>query len=66
MFSFHVTSVVAVCLPKIGREVLDEAGKALRVGATTDEIDRVVSDSFDFIQGSIQSWEYSQCEGRGE
>lgn len=27
---------------QIGREVLDAAGRAVRVGATTDEIDRVV------------------------
>lgn len=26
----------------MGREVLDEGGKALKVGVTTDEIDRVV------------------------
>lgn len=30
---------------KMGREVLDVAGKALRVGVTTDEIDRVVHDA---------------------
>jgi methionyl aminopeptidase len=30
---------------KMGREVLDEAGKALRVGVTTDEIDRVVHEA---------------------
>lgn len=28
---------------QIGREVLDAAGRAVRAGATTDEIDRVVS-----------------------
>lgn len=28
---------------QIGREVLDAAGRAVRVGASTDEIDRVVS-----------------------
>jgi len=30
---------------KMGREVLDAAGKALRVGVTTDEIDRVVHEA---------------------
>jgi len=30
---------------RMGREVLDEAGKALRVGVTTDEIDRVVHEA---------------------
>ena len=30
---------------KMGREVLDVAGKALRVGVTTDEIDRVVHEA---------------------
>ena len=30
---------------QMGREVLDEAGKALRVGVTTDEIDRVVHEA---------------------
>uniref|UniRef100_A0A7S4EL83 Methionine aminopeptidase n=1 Tax=Pseudo-nitzschia australis TaxID=44445 RepID=A0A7S4EL83_9STRA len=30
---------------KMGREVLNEAGKALRVGVTTDEIDRVVHEA---------------------
>lgn len=30
---------------KMGREVLDVAGRALRVGVTTDEIDRVVHDA---------------------
>ena len=30
---------------KMGREVLDIAGKALRVGVTTDEIDRVVHEA---------------------
>lgn len=30
---------------KIGREVLDEAGKAVRAGATTDEIDRVTHEA---------------------
>ena len=30
---------------KMGREVLDTAGKALRVGVTTDEIDRVVHEA---------------------
>ena len=30
---------------KMGREVLDCAGKALRVGVTTDEIDRVVHEA---------------------
>jgi methionyl aminopeptidase len=30
---------------KMGREVLDEGGKALRVGVTTDEIDRVIHEA---------------------
>ena len=30
---------------KMGREVLNAAGKALRVGVTTDEIDRVVHEA---------------------
>jgi methionyl aminopeptidase len=30
---------------RMGREVLDAAGKALRVGVTTDEIDRVVHEA---------------------
>lgn len=30
---------------RMGREVLDEAGKAVRVGVTTDEIDRVVHEA---------------------
>ena len=30
---------------RMGREVLDEAGKALRVGVTCDEIDRVVHEA---------------------
>ena len=30
---------------RMGREVLDVAGKALRVGVTTDEIDRIVHDA---------------------
>lgn len=38
-------AVVSSCsrlVRQIGREVLDAAGRAVRVGATTDEIDRVV------------------------
>lgn len=30
---------------KLGREVLDEAGKAIEVGITTDEIDRIVHEA---------------------
>lgn len=30
---------------RMGREVLDEASRALRVGVTTDEIDRVVHEA---------------------
>lgn len=33
---------MAAITPQVGREVLDAAGKAVRVGVTTDEIDRVV------------------------
>ena len=29
----------------MGREVLNEGGKALRVGVTTDEIDRVIHEA---------------------
>jgi methionine aminopeptidase len=30
---------------KIGREVLDIAGRAVKVGVTTDEIDRIVHEA---------------------
>ncbi|CAN0088494.1 unnamed protein product, partial [Discosporangium mesarthrocarpum] len=36
----QIEGIRAAC--KVGREVLDTAGKAVRVGVTTDEIDRVV------------------------
>jgi methionyl aminopeptidase len=37
----EIEGMRAAC--RIGREVLDEAGRAVRVGVTCDELDRIVS-----------------------
>ena len=39
----EIEAMRVVC--RLGREVLDEAAKAIKVGVTTDEIDRVVFDA---------------------
>ncbi len=46
---------------QIGREVLDTAGRAIRAGVTTDEIDRVVSGEGCF-RFAIQLEELQQAE----
>lgn len=55
---FVIVVVVFLWGGKIGREVLDEASKAVRVGATTDEIDRVVSGGGRTV---IQGWGVSSA-----
>lgn len=42
-FAQSIATMREVC--KLGREILDEAHKAVRVGVTTDEIDRVVHEA---------------------
>jgi len=42
---FKIKSIKKIVL-KIGRIVLDEAARSLRVGMTTDEIDRIVHEVF--------------------
>ena len=39
----EIEKMRVVC--KIGREVLEEGAKAVQIGATTDEIDRIVHES---------------------
>ncbi len=45
MLLILMSNYADVSLPQLGREVLDIAARAVRVGITTDEIDRIVHEA---------------------